>query len=316
MKQQLRIGSNPITLSGQSFGRAYLLVQGVGVAPLTDTDFNLNYLRTQIEISQAGVKDSTAFNAVGPVTRAILELPFNQASSGTGNNFNCAANGQTLSGAILDSGTGKQSIFYVPLLEGGYQLKGDDYIRFNIDVLPTFFSANTTSGSSVYLVTEEANGIVQADVNMPVYEPITTDKQSPAFSYDAVSECAFLNASADKYEIGIDPLQALDFRSQNVSEQFDINTLVAKNLYQLNNVQNVWSHKIYYVEPSALWDIYIGLAINVTDVVIGSQFLYVRKVLTSPNLLGRAIKHEEKIVRQNYKNRGVLNAPHSRKYSK
>ena len=37
MKQQLRIGSNPIVISGQSFGRAYLLVQGVGAAALVNT---------------------------------------------------------------------------------------------------------------------------------------------------------------------------------------------------------------------------------------------------------------------------------------
>ena len=203
MKQQLRIGSNPIVLSGTSFGRAYLLVQGVGAAAITNTDFDLNYLRTQIEISQAGIKDSTAFNAVGPVTRAINELPFTTSSTSTVTfgqpNWHVSSNGQTLGGVNTDVASGLTSVFYIPLLEGGYILKGDDYIRFNIDVLPTFFSANVTAGSSVYLVTEEANGIVQTDVNIPVYEPITTDKQSPAFSYDSVSVCQFLNAALNFY---------------------------------------------------------------------------------------------------------------------
>lgn len=317
MKQQLRIGSNPIVLSGTSFGRAYLLVQGVGVGPLVNTDFNLNYLRTQIEISQAGIKDSTAFNAVGPVTRAINELNYT-ANPGATTGFpswGVASNGQSLTGVITDPTTLNTSVFYIPLLDGGYSLKGDDYIRFNIDVLPTFFSSNVTSGSSVYLVTEEANGIVQTDVNIPVYEPITTDKQSPAFSYDAVSVCQFLNAvecDSRYFDYTIDPLQAVDFRSQFVTEQFDIQTLYAKNLVNNSNPL-VNSHTIYSVEPSALWDAYIGLAINTSSVTIGSQFLYVSKVLTGSSLLSRAVEHEAKIMKTNLKMRGVANTAQYRK---
>jgi len=316
MKQQLRIGSNPIVLSGTSFGRAYLLVQGVGAAAITSTDFNLNYLRTQIEISQAGIKDSTAFNAVGPVTRAINELPYTSNPIGSGfPSWNVATNGQTLGGVFTDHASGLTSVFYIPLLEGGYILKGDDYIRFNIDVLPTFFTANVTAGSSVYLVTEEANGIVQTDVNIPVYEPITTDKQSPAFSYDAVSVCEFLNAvetPSAGWQYTTDPLQAVDFRSQYVTEQYDINTLYAKNLVSVANPLTN-SHTIYSVEPSALWDAYIGLAINTTNVTIGSQFLYVSKVLTGSSLVQRAVEHEAKILKTNLKMRGVSNTPIYRK---
>ena len=316
MKQQLRIGSNPIVLSGTSFGRAYLLVQGVGTDPIEKTDFNLNYLRTQIEISQSGIKDSTAFNAVGPVTRALNELNYPLGiAGGIGRpDWRVDSDGQTL-GGVYTTSTGETSVFYVPLLEGGYVLKGDDYIRFNIDILPTFLSSNVTSGSSVYLVTEEANGIVQTDVNIPVYEPITTDKQSPAFSYDAVSVCEFLNAvetGESSFEYTNDPLQAVDFRSQFVTEQFDIQTLYAKNLYtQSNPLTN--SHTIYSVEPSALWDAYIGLAINTTNVTIGSQFLYVSKVLTGSSLVQRAIEHEAKILKTNLKMRGVSNTPTYRK---
>jgi hypothetical protein len=311
MKQQLRIGSNPITLQGTSFGRAYLLVQGVGSSTILNTDFSLQYLRTQIEISQAGVKDSTAFNAVGPVTRAINELNYTTGpgdfAQGYNPNWQIDANGQTLAG-VATSTTGNTTVFYIPLLEGGYILKGDDYIRFNIDVLPTFFSSNVTSGSSVYLVTEEANGIVQADINIPVYEPITTDKQSPSFTYDSVSEVAFLNAfetSVQGWNYLSDPLQAVDFRSQYVTEQFDIQTLYAKNLYQNSNPLTN-SHAIYYVEPSALWDVQIGLAINTSNVTIGSQFLYVRKVLTGAALVQRAAMQEAKITKTSLRKRGVI----------
>jgi hypothetical protein len=308
MKQQLRIGSNPIVLQGNAFGRAYLLVQGVGASTITNTDFSLQFLRTQIEISQAGVKDSTAFNAVGPVTRALSELPYTSNPSAAGApNWGVAANGQSLSG-VFTNASSTTSVFYIPLLEGGYILKGDDYIRFNIDVLPTFFSGNVTSGSSVYLVTEEENGIVQADVNLPVYEPITTDKQSPSFTYDAISECSFLDAvetSASGFNYLTSPLQAVDFRSKFVTEQFDINTLYGKNLASNANPL-VNSHPIYYVEPSALWDVQVGLAINTTNVTIGSQFLYVRKVITSSSMVARAIGQEQKITKSSLRHRGVM----------
>ena len=303
MKQQLRIGSNPITLQGNSFGRAYLLVQTVTTNQnIQNDDCDLNYLRTQIEISQGGVKDSTAFNAVGPVTRAISELSY---QSQLGADWNLSQSGQNLGGVLTSKTT---AVFYVPLLEGGYILKGDDYIRFNIDVLPTFFNSATINGSSVYLVTEEANGIVQADVNIPVYEPITTDKQSPAFTYDAVSECSFLNAVAipGRWEYASDPLQSVDFRSEYVTEQFDIQTLYAKNIVCCGNPLTN-SHPIYYVEPSALWDVQIGLAINTTNVTIGSQFLYARKVITAPALVQRAVTQEAKITKSSLRKRGVIN---------
>jgi hypothetical protein len=307
MKQQLRIGSNPITIQGQSFGRAYLLVQGVGTAAIAATDFSLPNLRIQMELSQGGVKDSTAFNAVGPFTRQLLEKPFvNIASTPTQPDYNVATNGQSL-GGVKTISTGLTSVFAIPLLEGGYILKGDDYIRFNIDILPTFYSANVTAGSSVYLVTEEANGIVQTDINLPIYEPITTDKQSPSFTYDAVSEVAFLNAvepNADGFQYTTDPLQNVDFRSQYVSEAFDINTLYSKNLTGLANPLTN-SHAIYYVEPSALWNVQINLAITVANVTIGSQFLYVRKVLTSANMVQRAIRQEKKITRSSLSKRGI-----------
>lgn len=301
MKQQLRIGSNPIVLQGNAFGRCYLLVQGVASSQIQKDAFSLQYLRTQIEIQQGGIKDSTAFNAVGPVARAISELPHESFPS-----WNFGGDGQSLGGFYTNVSL-TTSTFYVPLLDGGYILKGDDYIRFNIDILPTFMSADVTNGSSVYLVTEEDNGIVQADVNLPVYEPITTDKQSPSFTYDAISECSFLNAIplSNNFDYQSSPLQAVDFRSKFVTEQFDINTLFAKNIVSMGNPL-VNSFPIYYVEPSALWDVQIGLAVNTTNVTIGSQFLYVRKVLTSSSMVSRAIGQEQKITKSSLRHRGVM----------
>jgi hypothetical protein len=225
-----------------------------------------------------------------------------------------ATNGQSVRG-VLNAGSTTTSTFTIPLLDGGYILKGDDYININIDVLPAFYSANSTAGSSIYLVTEEGNGITQTDINLPIYEPITTDKQSPAYYYDGVSEIALINA-VNNYTLATNPFQSVDVRSQYVNERFDSDTLSARRYDTLIQTATNGCSKIYYVEPSALWDVQLGLSINNTLVTSGSQFLYVRKVLTSPNLVRRAIQHENKVVTQNMKHRGVVNVPtgKSRKY--
>ena len=301
MKQQLRIGSNPIVISGQSFGRAYLLVQGVGASTLVNTDFVLPNLRTQIEICQAGIKDTTAFNGVGPFIRGLLESqkPSTWTDSGLANN------GQSLRGVLIDGST-TACTFQIPLLENGYILKGDDYISFNIDILPAFYTANTTAGSSIYLITEEANGIVQTDVNMPVYEPITTDKQSPAFTYDACSEIYLINA-VNNYTLATDPFQSIDVRTQYVAERFDQQTLTARRYFNENITAVQGCSKVFAVEPSALWDVQVGIAVNTSLVTAGSQFLYISKVLTSPQLVRRAVAHQQKVVKTNLKYRGVKN---------
>lgn len=299
MKQQLRIGSNPIRINATAFNRAYLLVQGVGASTLVNTDFALANIRTQIELSQAGVKDSSAFNGVGPFIKGLLD----KLNPSAWTNHGLANNGQTLRG-VLNDGSTTACTFTIPLLDGGYILKGDDYVNFNIDILPAFFTANTTASSSVYLITEEGNGITQTDINLPVYEPITTDKQSPSFSYDGVSEIALINA-VNNYTLATNPFQSVDVRSQYVNDRFDEQTLSARRLENIIQTAVNGCSKVYYVEPSALWDVQIGLSINNTLVTSGSQFLYIRKCLTSSNLVKRAMAHEEKVVRLNLKHRGV-----------
>ena len=222
MKQQLRIGSNAVKIQGQSFGRAYLLIHGYGASTLVNTDFLLTNLRIRIDLQQADVKESTSFNAVGPVAKGILDY----AKADYFTQLGLANNGQSCIGKLL-AGSTTQSTFAVPLLDGGYILRDEDYINFVIDVLPTFFTANTTSGSSVNLVIESANDINQIDINLPVYEPITNDRQSPAYTYDACSEIALINAVAN-YTFATEPFTSIDVRSKHVSDSFDMYTLSDK----------------------------------------------------------------------------------------
>lgn len=299
MKQQLRIGSNPVTVRGIAFSRAYLLVQGVGAGAIVDTDFLLNNLRIRIDVNQGDVKDSTSFNAVGPLMRGAIEYE----QSTYINNLNLSATGQTCGGVLL-AGLTDQSVFSVPLLDGGYILRGEDSISFFIDVLPTFFSANVTNASSVNLVIESGNDIEQIDVNIPVYEPITNDRQSPAYSYDSVSEIFLINAITP-YVFSNDPFTSIDVRSQYVNDSFDSNTMADKRLEDFVTDTLIGCSLIYAVEPNTLFDVQVSLTITTANVTIGSQFLYIRKTLLTPQMTARSIAHESKKMFRNLKHRGI-----------
>ena len=298
MKVQLRSGNNPLTLKGQSFDRMYLLIEGVGAAALTSADFNLVNLRSTITVKQAGVEGTTSFNAVGPVAKSLLDSK--DPSSWTNNGF--VAGGTTCRG-ILRGGTVTQSTIMVPLLEGGYILRGEDCIDLNIEVLTGLFSANSLANSYVYLVTEEANGIVQTDINLPRYEPIDNSRQQVSFSYDGVSEVYFINTAT--YSATANPLTSIEVRSSYVNDRFDAATLDGLRPYRIAQTANQGNSKIYAVEPNALYDVQINASITTTAVTAGANFLYVNTVLTGKYLTVRGITQAQKIQKRNLSKRGL-----------
>lgn len=298
MKVQLRSGNNPLTLKGQSFDRMYLLIEGVGAAALTSADFNLVNLRSTITVKQAGVEGTTSFNAVGPVAKALLDSK--DPSAWTNNSF--VAGGTTCRG-ILRGGTTTQSTIIVPLLEGGYILRGDDCIDVNIEVLTGLFSANALANSYVYLVTEEANGIVQTDINLPRYEPIDNSRQQVSFSYDGASEIYFINTAT--YSATANPLTSVEVRSAYVNDRFDAGTLDCLRPYRIGQTANQGNSKLYAVEPNALYDVQINASISTTAVTAGANFLYVNTVLTGKYLTVRGITQAQKIQKRNLSKRGL-----------
>lgn len=298
MKVQLRTGNNPLTLKGQSFDSAYLLIEGVGAAALANTDFNLVNLRSTITVKQAGVEGTTSFNAVGPTVKGLLDSKDPSAYT----NCSFAATGTTCRG-ILRGGTTTQSTIKVPLLEGGYILRGDDCIDLNIEVLTGLFSANSQANSYVYLVTEEANGIVQTDINLPRYEPIDNSRQQVSFSYDGVSEVYFINSGS--YSATTNPLTSIEVRSSYVNDRFDAATLDALRPVRIGQTANQGNSKIYAVEPNALYDVQINASITTANVTAGANFLYVNTVLTGKYLTVRGIAQAQKIQKRNLSKRGL-----------
>lgn len=298
MKVQLRSGNNPLTLKGMSFDKAYLLIEGVGAAALTNADFNLVNLRTTLTVKQAGVEGTTSFNAVGPTIKGLLDSKDPSAWT----NYSFSASGTTCRGA-LRGGTTTQSTIRIPILEGGYILRGDDCIDLNIEVLTGLFNANSQANSYVYLVTEEANGIVQSDINLPRYEPIDNSRQQVSFSYDGASEIYFLNSGT--YSATANPLTSIEVRSSFVNDRFDAGTLDAIRPYRIAQTANQGSSILYAVEPAALYDVTVNASIATAQVTAGANFLYVNTVLTGKYLAARGLAQSVKIQKRNLAKRGL-----------
>jgi len=297
MKVQLRSGNNPLTLKGVSFDKCYLLIEGQGASALTNADFNLTQLRATLNIKQAGVEGSTSFNAVGPVIKGLLDMKDPSAWT----NYSFAASGTTCRGA-LRGGTTTQSTIRVPLLEGGIILRGDDCIDLNIEVL-SIFNANSQANSYVYLVTEEANGIVQTDINLPRYEPIDNSRQQVSFTYDGASEIYLLNSGA--YSATTNPFTSVEVRSAYVNDRFDAATLDGFRPVRIAQTANQGCSILYSVEPAALYDVTVNASINTANVTTGANFVYVNTVLTGKYLASRGLAQAVKIQKRNLQKRGI-----------
>lgn len=308
MKRQIRLGEDSFKVQGKAFKRAYLLLQkqmNAGQAQ-TSGDINLPSLRAQILVEQEGASVSTSFNAVGPVLKYCAYNPNEEAF--TEHLF--AASGTSCRGLVTGTLT---SLVIIPLLET-FLLKGGDCITFNISTLSSIWGANVdVNASGIYLVIEEGNDLEQLDINVPSYEPITIDKQSPSWQYNGISRIAVLNGNS------ANPVNYVEITSQQVNERFDTNQQDVLALDQGKiGLANLNSVRIYDFEPSCITDVTVNMNVDTANVATGANFLYVEKVVSDKGLVYRAIAHSEKVKERKLKQRGVgigaiATGSHSRK---
>jgi len=296
MKIQLRQGSESHTIKAQSFKRAYLLIQSVGNTATdspTTADINLSQLNITIELFQGNKLYTSSFNGVGPVALGALK----QKAFGSVSSVGFASSGLTCQGQFVQNNGGGNVFLnnvYVPLLWGGYNVKGDDYLKIIVNTNPGFFGGANTNSSSFYLVTEESTDVNQIDVNIPYYYPITIDKTNPQFSESACSEIYLLNTAP--YSFATQPYQSIEVRSKYVNDRFDNFTLETLSL-DLGEGRNFdgGCNEVYNVEPSTLEDVQINLDINTAVVANGAQWLFVSRTGFSTELLEKASEREHKI---------------------
>lgn len=306
MKIQLRQGSESHTIKAQSFKRAYLLIQSVGNtatdAPTT-ADINLSQLNITIELYQGDKLYTSSFNGVAPVALGAMK----QRAFGSVGSLNWASSGLTCQGQFVQN-NGSGNVFlnnvFVPLLWGGYNIKGDDYLKVIVNTNPGFFGGANTNASSFYLVTEESTDVNQLDVNIPYYYPITIDKTNPQYSESACSEIYLINTAP--YSFATQPFQSIEVRSKYVNDRFDNYTLETLSL-ELGEGRNFdyGCNEIYNVEPSTLEDVQINLDVNTSVVVNGAQWLFVSRTGFSTALLEKAVERETKINVSKAISRGV-----------
>jgi hypothetical protein len=307
MKRQIRLGEDTYKVQGKAFKEAYILLEKTmifeegGPISQSETDINLQALRVQISVEQEGAKATTSFNAVGPVVKYALYNP--EPTSYQNHLFD--SNGTSCRGLFTGTST---SLVKIPLLET-FILKGGDCITFNVSTLSTLWGQNVDANSSgIYLVIEEGSDLEQLDINLPCYEPITIDKQSPSWQYNAVSRIAILNGTNDGGMIPLtytNPVNYVEITSQHVSERFDINQQFIK-AFDLGKTDsdNLRSYRLYDVEPSALTDVTINMGVDTSLVSTGACFLYVEKVVVDKGLVIRGIAHSQKVKDSKLKFRG------------
>lgn len=309
MKQQLRLGSESIKLQNKSFGRAYVLFQLVtdttGTNVDDSTNLDLTKLRISIDLKQGGIRETSSFNGVAPLGLEVLK----QINPNYSTDINFDTSGLTCQGAYVYniSLTSDLRLVKVPLLWGGYQLKADDELTFNIDQIPGIYNAGCAIASTAYLVVEEANDINQTDVNLPFYYPITADKNSPSFSPKGASEIMLISTSKTQ-KLSDAIFTSAEVRSAQVNDRFDIYSLAQLRFdKQITNLgASIYeSVNIYNVEPSALTDVQVDLGVNTTNVIDGAQFLYVSKVLFSTEIAMRSIAHANKVAERKLSYRGL-----------
>lgn len=308
MKQQLRLGSESIKVVNKSFGRAYILFQLVadtGAGSDDSTNLDLSKVRVSIDLKQSGIRETSSFNAVAPVGLGRLKA----ISANYTNALNIdTATGVTCQGAyIADNGAGvNYRNVQVPLLWGGYNLHADDVITFNIDQIPGLYNTACANASTAYLVIEEANDVVQTDINLPYYYPITADKNSPSFTLKGASEIMLVSNTA-KGTLSDSIFTSAEVRSTHVNDRFDLYTLAQLRYDKCVDLSAIVyeSTNIYNVEPSALSDVQVDLAVNTTSVVDGAQFLFCSKVLFSGEMANRAVAHHSALQSHKLRLRGL-----------
>jgi len=308
MKRQIRLNSTEsFLLEQQSFSSAYILLEGFyGVTTPTNTFIDLSKIRITIAIDQSGSKLNSSFNGVGPMLlNSVKTLEFDYLTS-----IDVSSSKTTAMGMKI--GQSKTQII-LPLFDNGVVLSAGDTMRIDVDTLDGLFSAtfDTTQQSKCYLVTEESTDVVQMDLVIPVYYPITNEKVSPAFSEKACSEIVLLSTAKalDTTYLDNNCFNNIDVQSKFYNQSYDASTLYART--KINSINDEgYNLPVAMLYPSTIEDVNLNLDVIVANVTTGCQFLYVKRHCYNANKLEQSIARVDSINVSKAKSR----VKQSRKY--
>lgn len=293
MKRQIRLNSTEsFVLEQQSFTSAYILLEGFyGVTTPLNTFIDLSKIRITIAAEQSGQKVNSSFNGVGPMLlNSVKTLEFDYLTSIDINTSKTTALGMKI-------GNSKTQII-LPLFDNGVVLNPGDSLRIDVDTLDGLFNVlyDTTQQSKCYLVTEESTDVVQMDLCVPVYYPITNEKQSPAFSEKACSEIVLLSTAKalDTTFLDNNCFNNIDVQSKFYNQSYDASTLYART--KINSINDEgYNLPVAMLYPSTIEDVNLNLDVITANVVTGCQFLYVKRHCYSAVKLEQSIERTERI---------------------
>jgi len=310
MKRQIRTnGSESVVIENSTFSRLYLQVNAIGAtnsAVATNATIDLTRIRISYELTQKGKTTTSSHNLVGPV--ALSALKNRQYDYFTSIELN-PSTGTTCKGRIIEAGgDGKpvQTLLTVPLLDGGIRLTGSDRLIINIDCLSNLFEPTFDANGKVYLVTEQSTDTNQFDMSLPVFYPLTFDKQSPNFNEPAVSEIAVLSTQTSRQDESLlhTAVQNIDIKSSFYSERFDLLQLRSKQSLDTPQ-QETNNFGVFFGGLSTIDNVEIALDVDVNQLLSGTDFLYVKRSVFNPHVVVEGISHDNKMSVSKVTNRGV-----------
>lgn len=311
MKRQIRNnGSEVVELKNTAFKKLYILLDVIAdtdAINLTSKSVDLTKIRVGLTLTQHGAQVSSSFNGVGPAALSVLK---NRDAVGFGN-LNFGATGTTCQGHNIQtsggagSGIFERSLVVLPIYYDSIMLRSNDLLEVAIDNLSGLFDNGCDLNSKVYLVTEEGADTEQLDLCVPVFYPITTDKQSPSYNEQAVKEI-FILSSYNQTETIDFPYNAIDVRSTFYNERYDVGTLYAKGIIDTVQVSDGMNVLIFASQNSTLNDVEVNLDIDTSKLHTGCEFLYVMRSKFSSGLAKYALSHNQKVLGRKLAARGVM----------
>jgi hypothetical protein len=309
MKRQLQNGNDFLEIKDTSFKRAFIYVNKVLKEDGSSTyqDIDLRQMTITIEATKEGVVKSTSFNAVGPAYKYAYTSGNVSGGFITFGNQEPLTSGYVVNGADAPDGS---AFLVLPLLEN-FILKGSDKVKISVQwQRDKFFVGDSEpNASQVYIVLEQGNDIVQLDMNLPEYIPITNNIQNPSWSFGSLSRLYLLGMSLNS------PINSTVFQSDQIKlelDRQDLNVLALENLTNIGgtfpsafSAPSLSSIRIFDVEPSAVTKCVINLNINTTEVVTSMNYIYIEHVVTARAIAVAGLAQADKIRRRKLNFRGL-----------
>lgn len=312
MKQQLRVGSETIVLRNVSTNRvrlyAHIIADAVNVA-LLDTACDLSAVNISMKLVQGGKEISTSF-PLHPCA-GVTALKSKDPAGTTAYGF--ASTGATARGIILITegvATKNESLIPCDLIDNPLALTGNDRLEITFNIQSGVFASVNDASSYMYLLVDDDTDVVQADMSLPTYTPVTTDKSDVQYSFPMLSELALLNINGTN-GLGNNPYSNLTINSKYSNETFSPVDLSIRSASLINCQAGVTSGSknnfLVLRNPShlALYDVKVGLSVDTSLLSNKNNWIYTKSVVTNSEVAVHGSMRDIRIKRDKLRRRGI-----------